>query len=149
MVDVEVIEGPRRSAKYYAIAEFVYQKDKGVGEKLYVRCINQKNGCPGTAVFYDGVGHVGKGHNHPQDTTLLEDLRLRRRVLQAAVEKTGSLRQIFNDAVRGQPGHARITFEMIEQTMQRRRKELLPSIPADPERALQCIQQRVYPRYSE
>ena len=149
MGDVELIEGPRKGARYHAISQFVYLIDKTVGDKTYLRCVQHKTGCPGTAVVHDNVGHLGKGHNHPEDKSLLEDLRLRRRVLQAAVEKTGSLRHIFNDAVRGQPGNARITFEMMEQTMQRRRKELLPPIPANPERALECIEQRVYPRYSK
>lgn len=114
-----------------------------------MKCYNHKTGCPATAVVVDNVGHVRKDHDHPVDHVLLEDLRLRRRVLAAAVEQTGSLRQIFNDAVRGQPGHARITFQMMELTMQRRRKELLPPLPAEPTAVLETLERREIPRYSK
>ena len=149
MADVEVIEGSRKGAKYHVFDQNVYVIDKTIGDKKYLRCVHHKTGCPGTAVVIEDVGHTGNAHNHPVATASVEDLRLRRRVLQAAVEKAGSLRQIFNEAVRGEPGNARLTFEMMEVTMQRRRRELLPPIPAEPEHALECIERRVYPRYSK
>ena len=124
-----IIEGGSKGTNVYVSDNnFIYSKDKISGMTLYLRCVDRKNGCFGTAQINDGILVHCRPHNHDPDNQNL-DRREAKTSLKRRAETTRDPFRVIYDDESNERGNMEVTFHEIHPAMAKRRRVGQPKYP--------------------
>ncbi len=127
----DLIDGKRQN-RLYLFDNYIYSPNKTNGYYQYLQChVSKAKGCHGRAKLDLTTNRMTqtKEHNHPEETEEVERRQVKAKIMREAIKLVDlSLRDAFINVVKGLTGQeafaaSKISFESIERTMARRRKE--------------------------
>ena len=117
---------------YVSKENYIYSRDKSYGITVYLRCVDVRHGCRGTAQIVDGMFAHCREHNHKPDPRQEEKREIKASLKRRAETTRDPLRVVYDQEVNERGGIVDVTYREMEPTMTKRRKTVQKGVPQTP-----------------
>ena len=114
---------------YVSKGNFIYSRDKSYNITIYLRCVDVRHGCRGTAQIVDGMFAHCQEHNHEPDPKQVERREIKASLKRRAETTSDPFRVVYDREVNERGGIVDVTYREMEPTMTKRRKTVQTGVP--------------------
>ena len=143
MSNFRVTEGEKRGSTLWIYDGKGYIKDRELNDQIFLRCRRFKSDCEGRAkiVLAENMLNITTAHSDQCTDTaeVFSIIELKSTLKRQAENTTSSIRQLFNDGVEGLIVADQICYPQLSNSMNKRRRLMIPNIPQTPMEDYQVI----------
>ena len=145
-MEFSLVEGKKLGSFHYISQGYRYTPTQIYGGARYLRCTLWRTDpfiCPGKAIITEASNllNMKLEHNHTQENYKSESIELNNKLKRAAENSTLNLREVFDKTTSCEPAGATVSYRHVRNTMVKRRKTILPTLPKTPEEFKEVIMQ--------